>query len=161
LFCSPRFGAHSPDFPDVVCCLIPRSWFWSGSCAPAEFFPRRGGRARGRQGPTPILHLAPCEVLHQFCSLRLALLSFTCTGGVRRQESARFFYPCPVQARACFLSGGLDIYFFAHAVIRLLASACPGLILESPDQRLELSEFSLYSYVGFSITHTRCLIKCV
>jgi hypothetical protein len=74
LFCSPRFGARSPDFPGVVCSSIPRSWFQFGSCMSTEFFPRRGGQAqgfscaRGHRGPAPILQLAPCASLIHLCT---------------------------------------------------------------------------------------------
>jgi hypothetical protein len=114
------------------------------------------GEAAPRHFYAPVV----AEVLHRFGSSRLALLSFTCPGGVHRQESTRFFYPYPVQARACFLSGGLNIYFSTRAVIRVLAGACRRLVLESPDQIFEFSGFSLYSCDGFSVTHTRCLMKC-
>jgi hypothetical protein len=36
-----------------------------------------------------------------------------------------------------------------------------GIVFELSDQRLELSGFSSYTCGEFSITHTRCLVKCV
>jgi hypothetical protein len=35
-----------------------------------------------------------------------------------------------------------------------------GRVLESPYQRFEFFECSLFSRGGFSVTHTRCLRKC-
>jgi hypothetical protein len=34
-----------------------------------------------------------------------------------------------------------------------------GIVLEVPDQGLELFRFSLYSWGGFSVTHTKCSVK--
>jgi hypothetical protein len=40
------------------------------------------------------------------------------------------------------------------------AGAQPGLVLEPPDQRLKFSGFSSYSCGRFSVTSTRCSMKC-
>jgi hypothetical protein len=34
------------------------------------------------------------------------------------------------------------------------------LVLKPVDQMLEFSEFSLFSRVGFLVTHIRCLMEC-
>jgi hypothetical protein len=34
------------------------------------------------------------------------------------------------------------------------------LVLKPVDQMLEFSEFSLFSHVGFLVTHIRCLMEC-
>jgi hypothetical protein len=45
--------------------------------------------------------------------------------------------------------------------VRGLLQGESGSCSEPPDQRLEFFEFSLFSHGGFSITHIRCLTKCV